>query len=661
MRRYEKWLPLVVVIAGALAYANSFAGVFLFDDSVIITSNPGISTLPSFAWRTRILCDLSFRINYLLGGLNGTHFHAVNLLIHICAGLFLFGIIRRMLVRPFFADRYKEPWWLAVAVAVLWLVHPLQTGSVTYICQRYESMMGLCFLGAFYCCIRAYGSCMPYIWGIIAAIIFIAGLGAKEVIVVFPVVLLVYDHVIESGALRKHLFKHRILALLLVVALIVIGSPIIKLAAFHLVQYGGRGGVSPWMYFCTQWGVITHYLRLSVFPYPLCLDYAWPPVASLVDALLPCLFVCFMAIATLCAVCRRFAIGFAGVWFFVILVPTSSVFPLPDMVFEHRMYLPLVAVVSVLVFGCHHIAGLLFARLDTSKRVRVGLYSVFLVCIAVLFTVLTALRNEDYRSESTMWQKALKVSPYNLRAMTGLGGAFLKEGKSADARICFTEALRILPSSGIVTGYDKAYVEGVALNGLGVIENKRDNHDEAEAYFRKAILVDNEFLMARNNLGIALEQMGKIDEARASWLEVVGLSPSNRKARLCLALSFLRTGQYSEAKENFEAISSFGDDMMDGKLAYAWMLATCCDASVRDGKKAIGILLGSRSPNPVLAVKIHDVMAAGYADAGNFILATEHAEEALEIAEEVNVTGIEVIRRRLNLYRAKQPFREPHP
>jgi len=136
MRRYEKWLPLIVVIAGALAYANSFAGVFLFDDAVVITSNPGISDLSSFSWRLRILCDLSFRLNYLLGGLNAVHFHAVNLLIHLCAGLFLFGIVRRALARPIFGGHYKEPGWLAAAVAILWLVHPLQTESVTYICQR---------------------------------------------------------------------------------------------------------------------------------------------------------------------------------------------------------------------------------------------------------------------------------------------------------------------------------------------------------------------------------------------------------------------------------------------------------------------------------------------------------------------------------------------
>jgi hypothetical protein len=147
---------------GLAAYFNSFAGSFLLDDKLRIIDNPQIRRLwplwAVMAHSTRPILELSLALNYAVGGLNPWTYHAFNLAVHLSAGLLLFGIVRRMLESDRLRARYGDlSRWLAIAVAAIWLVHPLQTESVTYIIQRAESLMGVLFLMTMYCGIRACG------------------------------------------------------------------------------------------------------------------------------------------------------------------------------------------------------------------------------------------------------------------------------------------------------------------------------------------------------------------------------------------------------------------------------------------------------------------------------------------------------------------------
>ena len=157
------------MVIGAAAYASSFDGIFVFDDEPSIADNPNVRSLrpltramaapPDTTVSGRPIASLTFAINYALApgdrrDLRG--YHAVNLSIHILAALALFGVARRTLVSTRMRERFgaaATP--LAFATALIWLVHPLQTGSVTYIVQRVESLMGLFYLLTLYCAIRA--------------------------------------------------------------------------------------------------------------------------------------------------------------------------------------------------------------------------------------------------------------------------------------------------------------------------------------------------------------------------------------------------------------------------------------------------------------------------------------------------------------------------
>jgi len=156
----------ILILAALGAYSNSFKVSFLLDDSSSISDNSSIRQLgrigdvlsPPATGTTaaRPLLNLSFALNYAVSGLSVPGYHAVNLLIHICAGLALLGIVRRTLLSPGLRHRYGEAALpLAAFAALLWTLHPLQTEAVTYISQRAESLMGLFYLLTLYCFIRA--------------------------------------------------------------------------------------------------------------------------------------------------------------------------------------------------------------------------------------------------------------------------------------------------------------------------------------------------------------------------------------------------------------------------------------------------------------------------------------------------------------------------
>ncbi len=189
----------VAAIAGAAlaAYANTFGVPFVFDDPPSILDNPGIRHLwpiwdafrpqaPASTVDGRPLANFTLAVNYAISGTDVWSYHALNLLIHICAGLTLFGVVRRTLLlawrkgqsakgisssqsstgpvtapfRPLALTSYPlalglgNATFLAFAIALLWTLHPLQTEAVTYVVQRVESLMGLFYLLTLYCFIR---------------------------------------------------------------------------------------------------------------------------------------------------------------------------------------------------------------------------------------------------------------------------------------------------------------------------------------------------------------------------------------------------------------------------------------------------------------------------------------------------------------------------
>ena len=288
--------PLVLVVVGLAVYHNSFAGPFIFDDICSIPNNPHIRRLwpPWQAFSPpahctiegRPLANFSLAVNYALGGLDVRGYHAFNLAVHVLAALVLCGVVHRTLTGPRlqYADSSTTR-WLALAAALVWMVHPLQTESVTYVVQRTESLMGLFYLLTLYCVIRGHGSVHRRGWYAAAVVASAMGMACKEVMITAPLVVLLYDRTFFSTSFREALRdRYRLYGGLASTWLVLAAA---QKATSHPTAGFGLGHLTPWGYAMTQPGVILHYLRLALWPSPLVIDYyGWPIVRGITPAAL---------------------------------------------------------------------------------------------------------------------------------------------------------------------------------------------------------------------------------------------------------------------------------------------------------------------------------------------------------------------------------------
>ena len=427
-----------LVLAALAAYHNSFSGPFIWDDLFSITGNPTIrhwssalSPPPDVGVGGRPISNLTLALNYAWGGTDVWGYHAVNLLIHTLAGLTLLGLVRRTLQRPVLNERFGAlalP--LALAVAVIWTVHPLQTESVTYITQRYESLMGLFYLLTLYCFVRSAESAVPTRWQVLSVVACLLGVLSKEIIVTAPVLVLLYDRTFVAGSFLEA-GRRRWRYYLGLAGLWVLLVPL--LAGVHQRGAGFELGVTWWRYALNSCRSVVLYLKLAVWPQPLVLDYG-PNIVHHAGEVIPYMMVLAVLVAgTAVALWRRPVAGFAGAWVWVILAPASSVVPLAGQpMAEHRMYLPLAAVIGLGVLG-------LYAKMGRRSML------VF-AAAAVGLGWLTIQRNKDYRSALAIWGDTVAKRPNNERAHNNLGLAWSQmPGRLNDAIAQYAEALRLKP------------------------------------------------------------------------------------------------------------------------------------------------------------------------------------------------------------------------
>ena len=532
----QKFIPLLVVAAGLLAYHNSFTGPFIFDDIRSIPKNPTIRHLwpiwrplsppPTAGVGGRPIVNFSLAINYAFGGTAVQGYHAMNLAIHILAGLTLLGIVRRTLQQPRLRERFGPAAnELALAVAVLWTVHPLQTESVTYVSQRAESLMGLFYLLTLYCFIRGTESARKDSWHDLCLGACVLGMATKEVMVSAPLMVMLYDRTFVSGSFREAWRRHQTLYLALASTWLLLGY---LMSGVHIRGVGYGLGVTWWAYALTECRSIVHYLWLAVWPHSLVFDYGTNTVMRHVADAAPSALILLLLVAGVVIGLKRWpAIGFVGAWFFVILAPSSSVVPVANQpMAENRMYLPLAAVVVTLAMGIYASAG------------RRSLPVFFALALGLGF--LTTQRNEDYRSQVSIWSDTVAKQPENARAHNNLGNALAADGRLPEAIGHLDQALRLKPN----------YAE--AHNNLGLALVRLGRLQEAMAHWELALQSKPDYAEAHNNLGNGLLNLGKLQEAAWHFEQALLLEPDYAEAHYNLGLALEQTGRIPEAISHYE-------------------------------------------------------------------------------------------------------------
>ena len=606
-----RFLAAAILVAGAiLVYGRTLSVPLIFDDDCI-TDDPSIrhwstafSPSNNSGAAGRPILNLSLAINYAISGTKVWSFHALNLAIHVLAGLTLFGIVRRTLrlcsgqallgsggaqaccalvdgrSKPatLRSDAAPQPdaSLIGFSAAFLWTLHPLLTESVTWIIQRTESLMGLFYLLTLYCFIRgaesqeevrcpstSSGHSPPdsvacherrpkagVEWFALTVVTCLLGMATKEVMVSAPLMVLLYDRTFVAGsfqaAWRRRWVLHAGLA-----------SSWVLLAAVMISSQKRGGtvgfglGVSPWEYALTQCRAVVLYLKLSVWPHPLVFDYGAALVHSLAGVWWQAIVVGSLLGLTIWALIRRPRSGFLGAWFFAILAPSSSVVPLvTQTVAEHRMYLPLAAVMTLAAIGIH----------AAVKRRSMAVVAM----LALGLGLLTARRNEDYCSELTIWNDAVAKLPDNDRAHNNLGVVLSRmPGRLSDAIAQYREALRLNPD----------FAE--AHHNLGLAWAQLPGRlDDAIAQYEAALRLKPDYAEAHDNLGLAWSQLpGRLDDAIAQYEAALRLKPDFAEAHNNLGLAWAQLpGRLDDAIAQYEAALRLKPDFAEAhnNLGIAW-------------------------------------------------------------------------------------------
>lgn len=616
-------LVLLLVLAGLAAYANSFNGVFVGDDIDAIVNNPHVRSLTPVSDALsapqdttvagRPVVSLTLAINYALAepeGLNPWGYHAVNLLIHLVAGLGLFGVTRHtFLAMPSGSALHSRATEAALALALLWLLHPLQSSAVTYVVQRAESLMGLFLLLTLYCSIRATDtrSSRAMWWTAGAAGACLLGMGSKEVMVVAPLIVALWLWIFRREALATR--RTLLLLGLLAATWIPLAALVMSEARGESVGFG-LGGWTWWSYLTTEAGVIVHYLRLALVPWPLVFTYDWPPASSWSAVAPQFTVLVLLAMATVIGVVRRHPLGFAGAWFFLILAPSSSILPIAtEIAAEHRMYLPLAAVIGAAV-------SVMFLRMP-----RAGAWALVAV-LAVTLGSSTHARNRDYWSLEALMQDTVEKRPQNVKARVTLGGHLLGLERFSEAETHLRAALEVPARPG-----DDPGIPALAHMYLGSA------------------------LAAQNKLGEAIPHLEKARE----------LKPSLGETHAFLGEVYASQGRFVEAVESLDRAAAALPDVPPVLDRAARLRATAPDPRARDGARAVQYAERAVQITEGRDWRVLDTLAAAYAESGRFVDAVATIGRAIDAARrggEPQAADF-LAANRLPLYRGGEPLREP--
>ncbi len=359
-------LGAVVVIAAVLAWRGALGVPFLFDDTKAIVENPTIRSLARIGdvlsppvggtgVAGRPIVNLTLALDFAFGGLDPRGYHATNLLLHAAAALLLFGFVRRTLRRTRLAGSADV---VGVAVAMVWSVHPLQTESVACVIQRTELLAGFFLLLTLYAFARGIEEPRSRLWPVVSVAASALGMASKEIMVVAPVLAWLFDRSFAAGAGRAAWVQRRAWHLALAATWLVLLALLLRMGGTRGTAAGLGLGTSWWSYALRQCEAIPAYLGLALWPHPLVLDYGTDVVTNPLAVLAPGLLLLGLVAATLLALARWPRVGFVAFSFFAILAPSSSVVPLVTQTMaEHRMYLPLAAVVALAVLAAHRMLG----------------------------------------------------------------------------------------------------------------------------------------------------------------------------------------------------------------------------------------------------------------------------------------------------------------
>jgi len=640
---------VVITIMGIVVYSNTLYSPFMFDDAVNIVENPIIKDFEHFKdnakvynstalsgikdfFGTRYIGYLSFAINYRLHGLDVFGYHAVNIVIHIMNAMLVYCLIALSFRTPFLKSNMPESdseqgnnggnaGIIALFISLVFVAHPIQTQAVTYIVQRFTSMATLFYLSCFVLYIQSrlveskFRRYSFYIASVMSAVL---AMKTKEIAFTLPVMIMLYEFMFFEGKVKKRLFYLiPIILTMLIIPLTLITNNSLESknieAAFNIANF--QNILSRSEYLFTQFRVIVTYMMLMFPPVVQNLDYDYPVYHSFFDVnvILSFLFLSSLFGLGIYLLRRSSRLNmqnnrilrlsaFGIFWFFIALSVESSIIPINDVIFEHRLYLPSVGFITTVVVCAGIIRGRLLHRGMILGRTVVPIA----VAMLLILSGATYARNTVWQDEIKLWEDVVKKSPNKVIPHNNLGAAYLEKGRIDEGTRELEIALQINPDmqeahNNLGTVYLKQghFNEAVekflfvlkrnpyyfkAHNKIGVAYLELNRFDDAIRSFKNAIKLNPDYADAYYNLGIVYEKLGKPEEALKEYKIAVGLKPDLIVMRNNLGVNYYKKGKFDDAIRIYQTIIKLRPDMVQAhyNLGLAYKAQRRFDEAVRE-------------------------------------------------------------------------------
>lgn len=541
------WILLMLVCC-AITYSNHFNNDFHFDDYHTIVNNAYIrdmrnmplffkdgstsSVLPANQ-SYRPVVTASLAIDYWLGGgYNVIFFHLTNFLLLLLQGVGMVYLFRRIfdIARPDPNNIY-----FAISASAWYLLHPAIAETVNYIIARSDMISTVFIIVSFLLYIYS-PFCRKTGLYLIGVVI---GALAKPPAVMFAPMLLLYILLFEEGLglsdiFKRENFKKAGRGMLRSVPAFAVCAVVYQVTGKLTPKTWVPGGHSAIQYLITQPFVILHYFYMFFLPAQLSVDTDWTLLNSIWDIrfFAGCVFILVMLFIAVITSRRQHLrpISFGICWFFLALIPTSSIVPLAEVLNDHRMYFPFV---GLMLSVCWAIRLAIGSYLPAYRKAVITVFAVMLCCYAYG----TWQRNRVWYSEESLWRDATIKSPGNGRAWMNYGVAQMSHNELKGAEYSFTKANDYMP------GYDLIYVN------LGILKQTENDTAKAEQFFKTAVGInpndsDPWYFYARFS-----NAQNKFGDAVSCLKKAMAISPGNLRTQLLLMDIYQKTADWTELQQ----------------------------------------------------------------------------------------------------------------
>jgi Flp pilus assembly protein TadD len=598
------------------------------------------------------LTTISHMLDCELYGLKAGGHHATNIILHTIAVLLLFRVLRQM----------TGAVWKSATVAALFAVHPLHVESVAWVSERKDVLSAVFFLlmlGAYFRYTRA-RSVTRYL---AVAVLFVAGLMSKPMLVSGPVILLLLDYwplrrfeqlsltndrakIAKSGdqwRVKRDLFLEKI-PLLAISA----GSCVIT----FILQKRATGAIPPLPFLWRiQNAVATYviYIWETLWPARLAVFYPHPNDTLTIWEILLAIGLLFAMTVAAIVFRRKRPYLFTGwFWYVGMLVPVVGFVQVGEQGHADRYtYLPHIGLFLLAVWLVADVTA------ASQSRSRVAVAAAVVIIGALGWAAF--IQTSYWRNSETLWTHTLAVTSNNDVAHNNLGYLSADRGELDKAISHFETALRIRSSKR-----DPHYSVGSAFVQVNLADalSRKGEPDEAIVHYGEAIKSQPNYANAYYNRGNILFSEGRIDEAMADWEKTLQIRPDDADAHTCLGNALLRRGSVKEAVAQYENAIALAPEDPHSRINMAWVLATAPDASIRDGIKAVEFAQQAMELSGGTDPKFLRTLAAAYAESGRFSEAITTAKQAMMTATMQGKAGLaHVLDGDVGLYRAHAPLR----